>query len=164
MCGDGGFATLMQEFFTSVQHGLPVKVFVFNNGGWGLVHLEMEGAGLAVFSGAKTGNPNFAMFAQSCGAQGYRVTEPRLLRETIATALARPARWWWTCWLIRPRFRRCRMSRWNRYGNSASEKYANWSASEDLVAAAAGRGLLVELRLRAGQAVAGGPGTRADCS
>lgn len=30
------------------------------------------------------------MFARSCGAQGYRVTEPRLLRETIATALAAP--------------------------------------------------------------------------
>jgi len=90
MCGDGGFAMLMQEFFTSVQHGLPVKVFVFNNGGWGLVHLEMEEAGLPVFSGAKMGNPNFAMFAQSCGAQGYRVTEPRLLGETIAAALAAP--------------------------------------------------------------------------
>jgi thiamine pyrophosphate-dependent acetolactate synthase large subunit-like protein len=90
LCGDGGFAMLMQEFFTSVQHGLPVKVFVFNNGGWGLVHLEMEEAGLPVFSGAKTGNPDFAMFARSCGAHGYRVSDPQLLSETIATALATP--------------------------------------------------------------------------
>jgi pyruvate dehydrogenase (quinone) len=90
MCGDGGFAMLMQEFFTSVQHGLPVKVFVFNNGGWGLVHLEMEEAGLPVFSGATIRNPDFAMFAQSCGAQGYRITDPQLLSETIATALAAP--------------------------------------------------------------------------
>ena len=88
LCGDGGFAMLMQEFFTSVQHALPVKVFVFNNGGWGLVHLEMEEAGLPVFAGAKTGNPDFAMFAQSCGAQGFRVTDPQLLRDTIAKALA----------------------------------------------------------------------------
>jgi len=71
-----------------VQHGLPVKVFVFNNGGWGLVHLEMEEAGLPAFSGATIRNPDFAMFAQSCGAQGYRVTDPQLLSETIATALA----------------------------------------------------------------------------
>jgi pyruvate dehydrogenase (quinone) len=90
LCGDGGFAMLMQEFFTSVQHALPVKVFVFNNGGWGLVHLEMEEAGLPVFSGAKTGNPDFAMFAQSCGAQGFRVSDPQLLRDTIARALAAP--------------------------------------------------------------------------
>jgi pyruvate dehydrogenase (quinone) len=88
LCGDGGFGMLMQEFFTSVQHSLPVKVFVFNNGGWGLVHLEMEEAGLPVFSGAKTGNPDFAMFAQSCGALGLRVSDPQLLRDAIAEALA----------------------------------------------------------------------------
>lgn len=89
MCGDGGFAMLMQEFITSVQHGLPVKVFVFNNSGWGLVHLEMEEAALPVFTeGAVFKNPDFAMFAQACGAQGFRVTRPQALRETIARALA----------------------------------------------------------------------------
>jgi pyruvate dehydrogenase (quinone) len=91
MCGDGGFAMLMQEFFTSAQHGLPVKVFVFNNGGWGLVHLEMEEAALPVFAqGATFRNPDFALFAQSCGAQGFRVTQPQALRETVARALAAP--------------------------------------------------------------------------
>src|ERR1700722_10489653 len=89
MCGDGGFAMLMQEFITSVQHGLPIKVFVFNNSGWGLVHLEMEEAALPVFAqGAVFKNPDFAMFAQACGAQGFRITRPQALRETIARALA----------------------------------------------------------------------------
>jgi pyruvate dehydrogenase (quinone) len=91
MCGDGGFAMLMQEFFTSAQHGLPIKVFVFNNGGWGLVHLEMEEAALPVFAqGATFRNPDFAMFAQACGARGFRVTDPQALRETVAQALAAP--------------------------------------------------------------------------
>ena len=90
MCGDGGFAMLMQEFVTSAQHGLPIKVFIFNNAGWGLVHLEMEEAGLPVFSeGAVFKNPDFAMFAEACGAHGFRVTKPSLLRETVAQALAR---------------------------------------------------------------------------
>jgi thiamine pyrophosphate-dependent acetolactate synthase large subunit-like protein len=90
MCGDGGFAMLMQEFLTSAQHRLPIKVFVFNNSGWGLVHLEMEEAGLPVFSdGASFKNPDFAMFAEACGAQGFRVTQPSLLRETVAQALSR---------------------------------------------------------------------------
>jgi pyruvate dehydrogenase (quinone) len=89
MCGDGGFAMLMQEFATSAQHGLPVKVIVFNNAGWGLVHLEMEEAGLPVFTeGAVLKNPDFAMFAQACGAQGFRVTHPETLPETVARALA----------------------------------------------------------------------------
>ena len=89
LCGDGGFAMLMQEFVTSAQHGLPLKVFVFNNAGWGLVHLEMEEAGLPVFTqGATFKNPDFAMFAQTCGGTGYRVTKPQELRETVARALA----------------------------------------------------------------------------
>jgi pyruvate dehydrogenase (quinone) len=91
MCGDGGFAMLMQEFMTATQHGLPIKVFVFNNAGWGLVHLEMEEAGLPVFTdGATFRNPDFAMFAQSCGGTGFRITQPELLRETVGRALATP--------------------------------------------------------------------------
>ncbi|MDP9011784.1 MAG: thiamine pyrophosphate-dependent enzyme, partial [Pseudomonadota bacterium] len=91
MCGDGGFGMLMQEFATSAQHGLAVKVFVFNNAGWGLVHLEMEEAGLPVFSkGATLKNPDFALYAQACGARGFRVTQPQLLRDTVAQALATP--------------------------------------------------------------------------
>jgi pyruvate dehydrogenase (quinone) len=90
MCGDGGFAMLMQEFVTSVQHGLAVKVFVFNNSGWGLVHLEMEGAGLPAFKGTTFKNPDFAMYAQACGAQGFRVTQPKELRDAVAKALAAP--------------------------------------------------------------------------
>lgn len=88
MCGDGGFAMLMQEFITSAQHGLPIKVFVFNNAGWGLVHLEMEEAALPVFTkGAIFKNPDFAMYAQSCGAQGFRISQPQNLREIVAKAL-----------------------------------------------------------------------------
>ncbi len=90
MCGDGGFAMLMQEFFTACQHGLPIKCFVFNNGGWGLVHLEMEEAGLPVFDGAKFKNPDFALFAQACGGTGLRVTQPEHLRQAVAQALATP--------------------------------------------------------------------------
>ena len=91
MCGDGGFGMLMQEFATSVQHSLPLKVFVFNNQGWGLVHLEMEEAAMPAFKqGVGMRNPDFAMFAQSCGGTGLRVTRPGLLRDTIARALATP--------------------------------------------------------------------------
>jgi len=91
MCGDGGFAMLMQEFVTSAQHGLAIKIFVFNNSGWGLVHLEMEEAALPAFrQGTTMKNPDFAMFAQACGAQGFRVTQPHALRDTVARALATP--------------------------------------------------------------------------
>jgi pyruvate dehydrogenase (quinone) len=91
LCGDGGLSMLMQEFVTTVQHGLPLKIFVFNNAGWGLVHLEMEEAALPVFAqGAKFRNPDFAMIAQACGGRGLRVTQPGVLREVIQEALATP--------------------------------------------------------------------------
>jgi len=91
LCGDGGFAMLMQEFVTSAQHGLPMKVFIYNNAGWGLVHLEMEEAGLPVFTkGATFKNPDFALFAQACGGRGFRITRPEALRSTVAEALATP--------------------------------------------------------------------------
>ncbi len=91
LCGDGGFSMLMQEFVTTVQHGLPLKVFVFNNAGWGLVHLEMEEAALPVFGqGAAFRNPDFAMFAEACGGRGFRVTQPGVLRDVVQEALATP--------------------------------------------------------------------------
>src|ERR1700759_4731258 len=91
MCGDGGFAMLMQEFITAAQHGLPIKVFVFNNLGWGLVHLEMEEAGLPVFTqGATFKKPDFAMFAQACGATWFCITKPDVWRDTVARAVATP--------------------------------------------------------------------------
>jgi pyruvate dehydrogenase (quinone)/pyruvate oxidase len=91
MCGDGGFGMLMQEFMTTTQHELPVKVIVFNNAGWGLVHLEMEEATVPAFTkGVAFRNPDFAMFAKACGGSGFRVTQPGALRETIAEALATP--------------------------------------------------------------------------
>jgi len=91
VCGDGGFGMLMQEFATSVQHSLPLKVFVFNNRGWGLVHLEMEEAAMPAFkAGVGMRNPDFAMFAQACGGSGLRVTQPQALRDGIARALVTP--------------------------------------------------------------------------
>ncbi|MGZ5947491.1 MAG: thiamine pyrophosphate-dependent enzyme [Caulobacteraceae bacterium] len=90
MCGDGGFAMLMQEFFTAAQHGLPIKCVVFNNGGWGLVKLEMEEAGLPAFEGVRFGNPDFALFAESCGGVGLRIDHPSALREGVQRALATP--------------------------------------------------------------------------
>jgi pyruvate dehydrogenase (quinone) len=82
---------LMQEFVSSAQHDLPIKVFIYNNAGWGLVHLEMEEAGLPVFTkGATFKNPDFAMFAEACGGRGFRITRPDALRSTVAEALATP--------------------------------------------------------------------------
>ena len=88
--GDGGFAMLLGEFMTAVEHKLPVKAAVYDNGGWGLVHLEMEAAALPAAEGTGFPNPDFAAFARSCGAQGFTVRDPAKLEATIAAFLAAP--------------------------------------------------------------------------
>lgn len=49
LCGDGGFNMLMCEFLTAVHHKLPVKVVIYNNSAFGLIHLEAESIGLPPF-------------------------------------------------------------------------------------------------------------------
>ena len=89
-CGDGGFTMLAGEFMTSVEHRLPVKVVVFNNSTWGLVHLEMEEAGLPAFKGTEFPNMDFAAFARACGAEGFTARKPGELAGALASLLAAP--------------------------------------------------------------------------
>jgi len=86
--GDGGFTMLLGEFMTTVEHQLPVKVVVYDNAGWGLVHLEMEGAGDPATKGSTFPNMDFAAFARACGAQGFTVRDPQELDGTIRDFLA----------------------------------------------------------------------------
>jgi thiamine pyrophosphate-dependent acetolactate synthase large subunit-like protein len=89
MCGDGGFNMLMCEFLTAVHHKLPIKVVVYNNSAFGLIHLEAESIGLPPFEkGIQFPNPDFAMLAQACGGRGFKVDQPEALRATIGEALA----------------------------------------------------------------------------
>ena len=89
LCGDGGFNMLMCEFLTAVHHKLPVKVVIYNNSGFGLIHLEAEALGVPAFEkGIQFPNPDFAALAKACGGQGFKVDKPDRLRSTIAEALA----------------------------------------------------------------------------
>jgi pyruvate dehydrogenase (quinone) len=89
LCGDGGFNMLMCEFMTAVHHKLPVKVVIYNNSSFGLIHLEAEAIGLAPFEkGIQFPNPDFAALAEACGGRGFRADRPENLRSVIAEALA----------------------------------------------------------------------------
>lgn len=88
--GDGGFTMLLSEFMTAVEHKLPVKVVVYDNSGWGLVHFEMEGAGYPAAPGAMLPNMDFAAFARACGATGFTARDPATLAATIREFLATP--------------------------------------------------------------------------
>jgi pyruvate dehydrogenase (quinone) len=86
--GDGGFTMLLGEFMTSVEHRLPVKVIVFNNQEWGLVHLEMEEAGFPAHKGSTFPNIDLAAFAQACGASGFTVRKSADLENGLRQLFA----------------------------------------------------------------------------
>jgi len=78
---------LMGDFITLVQHRLPVKVVVFNNGLLGFVDLEMKAAGL-LEAGTRLENPNFAAMANAMGVFARRVEKPGELGEAVQAVLA----------------------------------------------------------------------------
>lgn len=86
--GDGGFTMLAGELMTAVEHRLPLKIAVYDNSGWGLVHIEMEGAGMPAMDGSAFPNMDFAAYAAACGAAGFTAEDPARLSDTIRAFLA----------------------------------------------------------------------------
>jgi pyruvate dehydrogenase (quinone) len=74
---------LAGEFMTAVEHRLPLKIVVYDNSGWGLVRIEMEGAGMPAMAGAAFPNMNFAALAEACGAKGCAAEDPAGLEPAV---------------------------------------------------------------------------------
>jgi pyruvate dehydrogenase (quinone) len=87
LSGDGGFTMLMGDVLTLVQHNIPVKVVVFNNGALGFIELEQKGSGFLDF-GTELKNPNFAAMAEAVGIRGIRLEDPADVEDGIAAALS----------------------------------------------------------------------------
>jgi thiamine pyrophosphate-dependent acetolactate synthase large subunit-like protein len=85
--GDGGFAQYMAEVTTAVKYGIPIKHILLNNAELGKITNEQRDAGKPVW---ETGlaNPNFAEFAENCGALGIRVTDREQLDEGMDRVFA----------------------------------------------------------------------------
>ena len=68
-----------------MKYELPIKVVVFNNYKLGLIQMEQEVLGYPEY---QTGlhNPNFAKFAELCGGQGIKVTDPAEIGPTLREA------------------------------------------------------------------------------
>ena len=90
--GDGGFAMLMAEMTTAVQHNLPVKIVVLKNNSLAEVKFEQMELGNPSF-GCELSPIDFVAFARACGADGFRCEQPDEVRPAIQAALrsSRPA-------------------------------------------------------------------------
>jgi pyruvate dehydrogenase (quinone)/pyruvate oxidase len=89
--GDGGFAMLMAEFLTAIQHRLPVKIVINNNNALGQILWEQMVLGYPEH-GVRYPEPfvDYAAFATANGALGAKVTRPGDLPGAIQLALNHP--------------------------------------------------------------------------
>lgn len=87
ICGDGGFQMNSQEMATIVEHKLPMKVFVINNGFLGMVRQWQELFWRRRYSHVGLANPNFVKLAEAYGCPGYRAQHTSEVENVIRKAL-----------------------------------------------------------------------------
>jgi pyruvate dehydrogenase (quinone) len=86
--GDGGFARLMAEMTTAVQHNLPVKIIILKNS---LAEVKFEQMELGnPSSGCALSPIDFVAFARACGADENRCERPEEIWPAIQAALRSP--------------------------------------------------------------------------
>ena len=86
-CGDGCYLLSGFELLTAVQYDIPVIWIIFNDNEFKLIKLYQLSAyhetALVEFE-----NPDYAAYAQACGAKGYRVETLDEFEAALAAALA----------------------------------------------------------------------------
>jgi acetolactate synthase I/II/III large subunit len=87
--GDGSVQMNMQELATCAQEGIPIKVFIMNNGYLGMVRQWQELFWDGRYSQVDTGKyPDFVKLAEAYGATGFRMTDKGTLVDDMKRAIA----------------------------------------------------------------------------
>ena len=84
--GDGGFGQYLAEITTAVKYEMNITHILLNNSSLGKISKEQRAAGHEVWQ-TSLHNPDFAAYAQLCGALGVRVTDPAELDDALSGAL-----------------------------------------------------------------------------
>ncbi len=85
--GDGGLGQYLAELTTAVKYGFGLTHVLLDNGELAKISREQVGAIRPVWE-TDLVNPDFAAYANSCGAAGFRVTVADELAPALAAALA----------------------------------------------------------------------------
>jgi len=89
--GDGSIQMNAQELATCAQNGIPVKVFILNNGYLGMVRQWQELFWDRRYSHVDMGSfPDFVKLAEAYGATGLRFESKHTLVDDIRKAIATP--------------------------------------------------------------------------
>ncbi|MFZ4517987.1 MAG: thiamine pyrophosphate-binding protein [Microthrixaceae bacterium] len=87
--GDGGFGQYLAELTTFVKYGVPVRHVLLDNGVLGKISKEQRAAQLDVWQ-TSLHNPDFAAYAELCGATGIPVRSAAELDGALTAAFAAP--------------------------------------------------------------------------
>src|SRR6266542_1575225 len=90
--GDGGFGQYAAELTTAVKYGIAIKHVLLDNHSLGKISKEQLAADYPVWHTSLT-NPDWASYAELCGATGLRVTRREDLDDAMTDLFAtnRPA-------------------------------------------------------------------------
>jgi thiamine pyrophosphate-dependent acetolactate synthase large subunit-like protein len=87
--GDGGFGQYATELTTAVKYGIPIKHVLLNNNSLGKISKEQLAADYPVWHTSLV-NPDWAAYAELCGATGITVTDRSQLDDAMTTLFAAP--------------------------------------------------------------------------
>ena len=85
--GDGGFGQYLAEITTAVKYHMPITHVLIDNGVLGKISKEQRAAEYEVWQ-TSLHNPDFAAYAELCGAMGIRVDTASELDDALARAIA----------------------------------------------------------------------------
>jgi acetolactate synthase-1/2/3 large subunit len=95
LVGDGGMSAQLPAVPMAVEQGLPVIFVVMNNRAHGTI-ADLQAANFGSTYGCEfrdrdgqAYSPDFAAFAESCGADGHTIAEPGDLLSALRSAIAR---------------------------------------------------------------------------
>ena len=86
VCGDGGLGQYLAEVTTAVKYDMNITIVVLNNRQLGKISKEQQAERFTVWQ-TSLHNPNFAEYAELCGALGIRVEEPGELDAALERAI-----------------------------------------------------------------------------
>ncbi|MDA3868881.1 MAG: acetolactate synthase large subunit [Gammaproteobacteria bacterium] len=86
VCGDGGFMMNSRELETAVRLKLNLLVIIVNDNAYGMIKWKQQAMGFDDF-GLDYGNPDFVTYAQSFGANGYRIHSDEHFQQTLDNCL-----------------------------------------------------------------------------
>lgn len=86
--GDGSFQMNIQELATVVEHNIPVKIAILNNGFLGMVRQWQEFFYERRYSDSVMWAPDFVAVAKAYGVKGLRVTDSAAVTDALEKARA----------------------------------------------------------------------------